>query len=135
MKFELKTENENYLKSFSNIFKTTFIFALIIILFDVGLKLGIISRYYQIENICNILSVDKSTSNFKKLSNSEALNVPDKGSWLNSLLANLNSLSWYRLNSTKTSLRGVLSKISRPCCHASIRVGLIFSTEIPCSLT
>ena len=68
MKFELKTENENYLKSFSNIFKTTFILELIIILFDVGLKLGIISRYFQIDYNCRLLSVEKSKSNFKKLS-------------------------------------------------------------------
>ena len=73
MKFELKTENENYLKSFSNIFKTTFILALIIILFDVGLKLGIISRYYQIDYNCRLLSVEKSKSNFKKLSKSSNL--------------------------------------------------------------
>ena len=68
MKFELKTENENYLKSFSNIFKTTFILALIIILFDVGLKLGIISRYYQIDYNCRLLSFEKSKSHLKKLS-------------------------------------------------------------------
>ena len=67
MKFELKTENENYLKSFSNIFKTTFILALIIILFDVGLKLGIISRYYQIDYNCRLLMVEKSATKFKKL--------------------------------------------------------------------
>ena len=69
MKFELKTENENYLKSFSNIFKTTFILALVIILFDVGLKLGIISRYYQIDYNCRLLSVEKSKSHLKILSN------------------------------------------------------------------
>ena len=68
MKSELKTENENYFKSFSNIFKTTFILALIIILFDVGLKLGIISRYYQIDYNCRLLFVEKSKSHLKKLS-------------------------------------------------------------------
>ena len=68
MKFELKTENDSYLKSFSNIFKTIFILAIIIILFDVGLKLGIISRYYQIDYNCRLLSVDKSKLYFKKLS-------------------------------------------------------------------
>ena len=68
MKFELKTENENYSKSFSNIFKTIFIFALIIIFCDVALKLGTISRQYQINYNCMLLSVVKSTSVFKKLS-------------------------------------------------------------------
>ena len=68
MKFELKTENDNYLKSFSHFFRTFFSLALIIIFCDVSLKLGIISRHFQIEYLCKVLSVDKSTSNFKKLS-------------------------------------------------------------------
>ena len=69
MKFELKTDNENYSKSFSYFSKTILILALIIVLCDVALKLRVISRHYQIEYYCRILSVDKSTSNFKKLSN------------------------------------------------------------------
>ena len=68
MKFELKTENENYLKSFSNVFRNISILVLIIIFCDVALKLGIISRHYQIKYICRLLSVEKSTSNFKRLS-------------------------------------------------------------------
>jgi len=68
MKFELKTENENYSKSFSNIFKTFSILALIIILSDVSFKLGIISRHYQIDYKCKLLSVEKSKFNFQKLS-------------------------------------------------------------------
>ena len=68
MKFELKTENENYSKSFSHVFKTIFIFALIVIFCDVAIKLGIISRHYQIHYNCKLLSVDKSKSIFKKLS-------------------------------------------------------------------
>ena len=69
MKFELKTENDNYSKSFSHVFRSFFIFASIIILCDIALKLGIISRHYQINNNCRILSVEKSSSNFDKLSN------------------------------------------------------------------
>ena len=68
MKFELKTENENYSKSFSYFFGLVFIFSLIIILCDVSIKLGIISRHYQIEYNCRLLSFEKSTANFKKLS-------------------------------------------------------------------
>ena len=68
MKFELKTENENYSKSFSYFFGLVFIFSLIIILCDVSIKLGIISRHYQIEYNCRLLSFEKSTTNFKKLS-------------------------------------------------------------------
>ena len=68
MKFELKTENENYSKSFSQFFRIVFFLTLIIILCDVALKLGIISRNHQIEYNCRILSVDKSKPQFKKLS-------------------------------------------------------------------
>ena len=68
MKFELKTENENYSKSFPQILRTVFLISLIIIFCDVALKLGIISRHYQIEYSCRLLSVEKSKSNFKKLS-------------------------------------------------------------------
>ena len=68
MKFELKTENENYFKSLSNIFRTAFDLSLIIIFCYVALKIGLISRNYQIEYNCRLLSVEKSTSNFKKLS-------------------------------------------------------------------
>ena len=67
MKFELKTENENYSKSISYFFGIVFIFSLIIILGDVAIKLGIISRHYQIEYNCRLLSFEKSTTNFKKL--------------------------------------------------------------------
>ena len=68
MKFELKTENDNYSKSFSYVFRSFFILALIIILCDIALKLGIISRHYQINDNCKLLSVEKSSSNFDKLS-------------------------------------------------------------------
>ena len=68
MKFELKTENETYFKSFSNVFFTFSILALLIIFCDIALKLGIISRHYQINYKCKLLSVEKSTTIFKKLS-------------------------------------------------------------------
>ena len=68
MKFELKTENENYSKSFIYFLSIILILTLIIILCDVTLKFGIISRHYEIEQNCRLLSVDKSTTNFKKLS-------------------------------------------------------------------
>ena len=68
MKLELKTENENYSNSLLNVLRTVFILTLIIVLCDISLKLGLISRHYQIELNCRLLSVDKSSSNFKKLS-------------------------------------------------------------------
>ena len=68
MKFELKTENENYSKSISQFFSIVFFLTLIIILCDVALKLGILSRNHNIEYICRLLSVEKSKPHFKKLS-------------------------------------------------------------------
>ena len=68
MKFELKTENENYSKLISQFFGIVFFLTLIIILCDVALKLGIISRNHKIEYNCRLLSVDKSKTHFKKLS-------------------------------------------------------------------
>ncbi len=68
MKFELKTENEKYTKSFSQFFGIVFFLSLIIILSDVALKLGIISRNHEIDFNCRILTVEKSKPYFKKLS-------------------------------------------------------------------
>ena len=67
MKFELKTENENYSKSISQFFSIVFFITLIIILCDLSLKLEIISRNHKIEYNCRLLSVEKSKPNFKKL--------------------------------------------------------------------
>ena len=68
MKFELKTENENYSKSFSQFFGVFFFLTLIIILCDIAFKLGSISRNHNIEYNCRLLSVEKSKLNYKKLS-------------------------------------------------------------------
>jgi len=68
MKFELKTENENYSKSISQFFGIVFFLTLIITLSDIALKLGIISRNHKIEYNCRLLSVEKSKPHFKKLS-------------------------------------------------------------------
>ena len=68
MKFELKTENENYSKSISQFFGIVFFLTLIIILCDVAVNLGNISRNHKIEYNCRLLSVEKSKPHFKKLS-------------------------------------------------------------------
>ena len=49
MKFELKTEKENYSKSFLQFFVIFFLLAIIIILSDIALKLGTISRNHKVE--------------------------------------------------------------------------------------
>ena len=68
MKFELKTEKENYSKSFLQFFGIFFFLALIIILCDVALKLGSISINHKIEYNCRLLSFEKSKPHFMKLS-------------------------------------------------------------------
>ena len=68
MKVELKTENKNYSESISQFFTIVFFLILIIILSDVTLKLGIVSRNHNIEYNCRLLAVEKSKSHFKKLS-------------------------------------------------------------------
>ena len=78
MKFELKTENDKNSKSFSHFFRVSFIFALIIILCDVALKLGIISRHYQIDYNCRLLSVKKSSLYIKNLSSLSNLKSKQK---------------------------------------------------------
>ena len=68
MKFELKTEKENHIKSVSQFFGIFFLLTLIIIFCEIALKLVIISRNYKIEYHCRLLSVEKSKAHFKKLS-------------------------------------------------------------------
>ena len=68
MKFELKTENDTYSKYFLQFLSIFFSLAVLIIFYDVSQKLRIISRFYQIQYNCKLLTVDKSNSNFKKLS-------------------------------------------------------------------
>ncbi len=68
MKFELKTEKENYSKSFLQFLGKILFLTLIIVFCDVALKLGIISRNHEIEYNCRLLSVEKSKPHFKKLS-------------------------------------------------------------------
>ena len=68
MKFELKTENENYSKLFSQFFLIVFSLTLIITLCDVAIKLGVISRNHKIEYNCRLLYVEKSKPHFRKLS-------------------------------------------------------------------
>ena len=68
MKLELKTEKENYSKSFLQFFGIVCFLTLIILLCDVALKLGIISTNHKIEYNCRLLSVEKSKNHFKELS-------------------------------------------------------------------
>ncbi len=69
MKIELKTDNDYFTKSFLYIFFSFVIISLIIIVINISMKLGNISKNSEIVHLCRLLAVDKSPSNFKKLSN------------------------------------------------------------------
>ena len=68
MKFELKTENEQVAKPLFSGFLILFIITLIIFLYNISTKLGAISRHYEIDYLCKILIIDKSSNKFKRLS-------------------------------------------------------------------
>ena len=78
MKLELKTENEKYSNLFSQFIKNVIFLSLIIIVCDVSLKLGNISKHYQINHNCKLISVEKFSSNFKKLSKLSKLKSKQK---------------------------------------------------------
>ena len=68
MKLELKTENDYFSKEILSVFLIFINIFLIVIISNISLKLGIISRDYEINYLCRLLAVDKSSSNFRKLS-------------------------------------------------------------------
>ena len=68
MKFEVKTENDNNSKSSFSLLIAFAILSLIIILGNISLKIGSISRNYEINYLCKLLIIEKTSSNFKKLS-------------------------------------------------------------------
>ena len=68
MKFEVKTQSDDLVKSSFSVLSSIAIFSLIVILSNISIKLGAISRYYEINYLCNLLSIEKSSLNFKKLS-------------------------------------------------------------------
>ena len=78
MKFEVKTQNDEL---WNSSFSFLLIFALlsfIVILTNVSIKLGTISRYHEINYLCRLLTIEKSSLNFKKLSKLTDLNTKQK---------------------------------------------------------
>ena len=78
MKFELKTENDHFSKASLSIFISLLTILFIVILSSISLKLGPIARNYEINFLCRILTVEKSSSAFKKLSKLSTLNSKQK---------------------------------------------------------
>ena len=68
MKFELKTQDDDHSKSFFSVFIAFTILSLVIILSSISIKLGVISRNYEINYLCKLILIEKTSSNFNKLS-------------------------------------------------------------------
>ena len=68
MKFEVKTQNDDLWKSSFSVLLSMAIFSFIIVLSNISIKLGAISRHYEIKYLCNLLTIERSTLDFKKLS-------------------------------------------------------------------
>ena len=68
MRFEVKTQNDDLSKSSFSIYLALVFLSLLIILGNLSIKLGTISKHYEINYFCKLLLIDKSSTNFKKLS-------------------------------------------------------------------
>jgi len=68
MKFEVKTENDEYSKSSVALCLAFVLITFMIFLVNISLKLGVISRNYEINYLCKLLLIEKTSSNFNKLS-------------------------------------------------------------------
>ena len=78
MKFELKTQADDDSKSFFSVLLTFTILSLIIILSSISIKLGKISRNYEINYLCKLIKIDMSSINYKKLSKLTNQNTKQK---------------------------------------------------------
>ena len=68
MKFEVKTQNDDLWKSSFSVLLSIAFFSFIVVLSNISIKLGAISRHYEITYLCNLLTIEKSSLNFNKLS-------------------------------------------------------------------
>ena len=68
MKFEVKTQNDGlWNSSFSLLLSIAFL-SFIVVLSNIAVKLGTISKHYEMKYLCNLLTIEKSSLHFKKLS-------------------------------------------------------------------
>ena len=78
MKFEVKTQNDDLWNSSLSFLLIFALISFIVILSSVSIKLGTISRYHEINYLCRLLTIEKSSLNFKKLSKLTNLNTKQK---------------------------------------------------------
>ena len=68
MKIELKTGDNYSSRPFFSIVVTSVIFLVIILICNISFKLSNISKFNEINYLCRLLTVEKSSSNLKKIS-------------------------------------------------------------------
>jgi hypothetical protein len=78
MKFEVKTQNDDLWNSSLSFLLIFALISFMVILSSVSIKLGTISRYHEINYLCRLLTIEKSSLNFKKLSKLTNLNTKQK---------------------------------------------------------
>ena len=78
MKFELKTEKDDLSKSSIILLLSFLTITLIIFLANISIKLGVISRNYEINYLCKLILIEKTSSNFNKLSKLTNLSTKQK---------------------------------------------------------
>ena len=78
MKFEVKTQNDDLWNSSLSFLLIFALISFIVILSSVSIKLGTISRYHEINYLCRLLTIEKSSLNFKKLSKLTNLNTKQR---------------------------------------------------------
>ena len=68
MRFEIKTDQNRFLDKLSFSFAISIITFFAILFTNISLNINKLSSYYEINYLCRLIIVDKSQSNFKKLS-------------------------------------------------------------------
>tara|TARA_B100001115_G_scaffold153381_1_gene123839 strand:+ start:203 stop:469 length:267 start_codon:yes stop_codon:yes gene_type:complete len=68
MRFEIKTDQNRFSEKFSLLIGISLITFFSIIFTNIALNINKLTRYYEINYFCKLILVDKSQSNFKKLS-------------------------------------------------------------------
>ena len=68
MKFEIKTDQNRFSDKLSLAFSISIITFFAVLFTSISFNLNKLTSYYEINYLCRLILVDKSQSNFKKLS-------------------------------------------------------------------
>ena len=68
MRFEIKTDQDRFSDKLSLSFLISSLTFFAIVLTNISLSINKLSNFYEINYLCKLILVDKSQSNFKKLS-------------------------------------------------------------------